>query len=118
LRGHAIEARVNAEDPERGFAPTPGLLTQWVEPVGSDIRIDTHCFGGYTVPPYYDSLLAKVIARGEDRAAAIAGLDRALEHLVVAGVSTTAPLARRLIAHPDFVAGRHHTRWVEEQLSA
>jgi acetyl-CoA carboxylase biotin carboxylase subunit len=117
LSGHAIEARVNAEDPDRDFAPGPGLITRWIAPVGSDVRVDSHCFGGYTVPPYYDSLLAKVIARGPDRDAAIAGLDRALAHLVADGVTTTAPIARELITSEDFGAVRHHTRWVESYLA-
>jgi acetyl-CoA carboxylase biotin carboxylase subunit len=117
-RGHAIEARVNAEDPDRGFAPSPGTITRWVEPVGTAVRVDSHCFGGYTVPPHYDSLLAKVIVGGTDRDAAIAGLDRALANLVTDGVTTTAPLARRLIDSEDFRAGRHHTRWVESFLES
>jgi len=114
--GHAVEVRINAEDPARGFAPCPGTVTRWVEPVGGGLRIDTHCYGGYTVPPHYDSLLAKLIAHGRDRDHALERLDRGLRHLVVEGVSTTAPLLRDLIRHPAFRAGEHHTRWVETDL--
>jgi len=114
--GHAVEVRINAEDPARGFAPCPGVVTRWVEPVGGGLRIDTHCYGGYTVPPHYDSLLAKLIAHGADRDHALARLDRGLRHLVVEGVPTTAPLLRELIGHPTFRSGEHHTRWVEHEL--
>jgi acetyl-CoA carboxylase, biotin carboxylase subunit len=116
IDGHAVEVRVNAEDPSRGFAPSPGTVTRWVEPVGGGLRIDTHCFGGYRIPPHYDSLLAKVIAHGTDREHALDRLDRGLRHLVVEGVSTTAPLLRAVIDSPDFRAGTHHTRWVEREL--
>ena len=116
LDGHAIEVRVNAEDPSRGFAPGPGTVTRWVEPVGGGLRIDTHCFGGYRIPPYYDSLLAKVIAHGADREEALRRLDRGLRRLVVEGVPTTVPMLLAVIEAPDFLAGTHHTRWVEQQL--
>jgi acetyl-CoA carboxylase biotin carboxylase subunit len=114
--GHAVEVRINAEDPTRGFAPCPGVVTRWVEPVGGGLRIDTHCYGGYAVPPHYDSLLAKVIAHGRDRDHALERLGRGLRHLVVEGVPTTAPLLQELIAHPTFRSGEHHTRWVENEL--
>jgi acetyl-CoA carboxylase, biotin carboxylase subunit len=114
VRGHAIEARINAESPERGFAPTPGRLERWAAPVGNDVRVDTACFPGWTITPHYDSLLAKVIARGEERADAIERLRRALGHLRVEGVETTAPFARDVLAHPDVVAGSIHTRWLED----
>jgi acetyl-CoA carboxylase biotin carboxylase subunit len=114
--GHAVEVRINAEDPARGFAPCPGVVTRWVEPVGGGLRIDTHCYGGYAVPPHYDSLLAKVIAHGDDRDHALERLGRGLRHLVVDGVPTTAPLLQELIAHPTFRSGEHHTRWVENEL--
>jgi acetyl-CoA carboxylase biotin carboxylase subunit len=114
--GHAVEVRINAEDPDRGFAPCPGVVTRWVEPVGGGLRVDTHCYGGYRIPPHYDSLLAKLIAHGDDRDHALERLDRGLRHLVVDGVPTTAPLLRELIGHPAFRAGEHHTRWVENEL--
>jgi acetyl-CoA carboxylase biotin carboxylase subunit len=116
LTGHAVEVRVNAEDPARGFAPSPGTVTRWVEPVGGGLRVDTHCYGGYRIPPHYDSLLAKVIAHGQDRDEALSRLDRGLRRLVVEGVATTVPLLLDLIEAPDFRASRHHTRWVEQEL--
>jgi acetyl-CoA carboxylase biotin carboxylase subunit len=114
VTGHAIEARINAERPERDFMPTPGLITAWASPVGSDVRVDTACFPGWRVPPYYDSLLAKVIGRGADRTAAIDRLRRALRHLHVEGVSTTAAFVHDVLEHADVVEGRVHTRWLEE----
>jgi acetyl-CoA carboxylase biotin carboxylase subunit len=118
ITGHAIEARINAEDPARDFAPSPGLISRWVEPLGSRLRIDTHCFGGYCVPPFYDSLLAKMIAVGDTRAAAARELDRGLRRLTVEGVVTTRDLIRSAINHPDFLADRHHTRWLEDDVLA
>ena len=114
LSGHAVEVRVNAESPGDGFRPSPGRLAAWAAPVGSDVRVDTACYPGWEIPPYYDSLLAKVIVRGAHRAAALARMDHALGHLVVDGVPTTAPFARSLLAHPDVTAGRTHTTWVED----
>jgi acetyl-CoA carboxylase, biotin carboxylase subunit len=114
IRGHAIEVRINAESPERDFAPTPGTLTTWAVPEGSDVRVDTACFPGWTVPPFYDSLLAKLIGSGPDRAAALARTRQALRHLRVEGVETTAGFALDLLEDPAVVANRVHTRWVEE----
>ncbi|HVQ57717.1 MAG TPA: biotin carboxylase N-terminal domain-containing protein [Solirubrobacterales bacterium] len=113
--GHAIEVRINAESPQRDFAPTPGTVTEWAAPAGTDVRVDTACFPGWTITPYYDSLLAKLIAHGPDREAALARTRQALRHLRVAGVETTAGFALDVLEHPDVVAGRVHTRWVEEE---
>jgi acetyl-CoA carboxylase biotin carboxylase subunit len=115
IDGHAIEVRINAESPARDFAPTPGTLTQWAAPVATDVRVDTACFPGWTIAPFYDSLLAKVIASGPDREAALARMRQALRHLRVEGVETTAGFALDLLEHPDVVAGRVHTKWVEEE---
>ena len=114
IRGHAVEVRINAESPERDFAPTPGTLTVWAAPEGTDVRCDTACFPGWSVPPYYDSLLAKLIGSGPDRDAALARTRQALRHLRVEGVDTTAGFALDLLEDPDVIAGRVHTRWVEE----
>jgi acetyl-CoA carboxylase biotin carboxylase subunit len=116
IQGHAVEVRVNAEDPWRGFAPGPGTVHRWVEPVGGGLRIDTHVFGGYRIPPHYDSLLAKVIAHGADRDEALRRLDRGLRHLVVEGVPTTVPMLLAVLESPEFRANSHHTRWVEQEL--
>ena len=118
MEGHAIECRINAEDATRNFAPGPGRLKTWVAPVGAGIRVDTHCYPGYLVPPYYDSLLAKVIAHGASRAEAIERMSAALERLEVAGVPTTAPFHRQVLVHDDFRSGRVTTRWVEETFLA
>ena len=118
LAGHAIECRINAEDATRNFTPVPGRLQAWSVPEGTGIRVDTHCFPGYLVPPYYDSLLAKVIVHGADRSEAIARMSEALSRLEVAGVPTTTPFHREIIVHDDFKTGRITTRWVEENFLA
>jgi acetyl-CoA carboxylase biotin carboxylase subunit len=115
IDGHAIEVRINAERPEAGFLPSPGRIERWAAPVSRDVRVDTACFPGWTVAPYYDSLLAKVIARGDDRAHALQRIDHALRHLRVEGVATTAAFALDVLEHPDVVSGRVHTRWLEEE---
>jgi acetyl-CoA carboxylase biotin carboxylase subunit len=116
VAGHAIEVRINAERPENGFLPAPGRLTRWVAPVGSDVRVDTACFPGWSIPPHYDSLLAKVVAHGADRDAALRRIVAALRHLRVDGVPTTTGFALDVLQEPDVVAGRVHTRWLEEEL--
>jgi len=114
FEGHAIECRINAENAERNFAPSPGRLLTWTPPVGDGVRVDSHCYPGYMVPPYYDSLLAKVIMHAVDRPAAIARMQEALDRFVVDGVHTTIPFHKRVLAHDDFRCGRVTTRWVEE----
>lgn len=116
LHGHAIECRINAEDPERDFAPSPGVIRSFSPPGGAGVRVDSHLFSGYRVPPHYDSLLAKVICWGVDRAEAIARMRRALDELVIDGVATTSGFHRRLLASEDFRAGRVHTRFVQDEL--
>ncbi len=112
IRGHAIEFRVNAEDPVT-FAPSPGEITELAFPVGPGVRIDTHIYRGYRVPPNYDSLLAKVIAYGADRREAIRRAKRALSMFVIGGVRTSIPLHLRILEEPDFVEGRLSTRFME-----
>ena len=114
LSGHAIECRINAEDPERGFAPSPGTLGEVRFPGGPGIRVDSHVHSGAVVPPYYDSLVAKLIAWGRDRDEAIARMQRALAELRIDGVHTTAPFIARLIASETFRRGAVHTRFVEQ----
>jgi acetyl-CoA carboxylase, biotin carboxylase subunit len=115
--GSAIEFRINAENADLGFRPSPGLLKRWRPPQGRDIRIDSHAYEGYAVPPYYDSMLAKLIVTGHDRPAAISAARAALARFQVAGVATTIPFHERLIARPEFASGKVHTRWVEQQMA-
>lgn len=112
--GHAIECRINAEDPDRNFLPRPGVVARWSPPQGAGIRCDSHCHDGYTVTPYYDSLLGKLIVHAPTRAQAIDLMIGALQDLQVEGPATTAPFHRAVLAHEDFAAGRVTTRWVED----
>ena len=114
FNGHAIECRINAEMPECDFMPSPGRLTEWQEPAGPGIRVDTHCYPDYFIPPFYDSMIAKLIVHGRDRAAAISNMSRSLAGFAVSGVHTTIPFHQAVLAHPDFAQGRITTRWVEE----
>jgi acetyl-CoA carboxylase biotin carboxylase subunit len=114
--GHAIECRINAEDPDAGFAPSPGVLGRVHWPGGPGIRVDTHVVPGYRVPPFYDSLLGKLLAWGVDREEALARMRRALDELELEGVRTTAAFHRALMDNPDFHQGDVHTRYVEEVL--
>ncbi|MHA6783678.1 acetyl-CoA carboxylase biotin carboxylase subunit [Pseudonocardia saturnea] len=114
LDGHAIEVRITTEDPARGFVPHPGTVTVWEPPHGAGIRVDTHCEPGYVVSPYYDSLLAKIIAYGPDRDTAADRLVAALGRLRVQGVPTTAAFVRDALDHPDFRAGAVTTDWIAE----
>lgn len=118
LKGHAIEARICAEDPAADFRPSPGTVSALAVPGGLGVRFDTLLYAGYTVPPFYDSLLGKLIAHDESRTAAIARLDRALGELTIEGLPTTAPLHRALAADPTVRAGTVHTRWLEEWLAS
>jgi acetyl-CoA carboxylase biotin carboxylase subunit len=111
--GHAIECRINAESVTDDFAPCPGIVTSWEPPVGEGVRVDSHVVAGYDVPPFYDSLLAKLIVVGSDRADAIVRCRRALDAFRIEGVDTTADLHRAVLAHPDFAADRVTTRWLE-----
>ncbi len=113
VRGHAIEARIIAEDPERGFAPSPGRIAEWHAPSGTGIRLDTAVAAGTVVPPFYDSMIAKLIVHAADRPAAVALLREALGQFEVAGIATNIPFLRAVAAHPDFAAGRFDTRWLE-----
>lgn len=113
IEGHAIECRINAEAPERGFAPAPGRITAWHPPEGPGIRIDSHAYAGWMVSPYYDSLVAKLVVAAADRAAAVARLRDALAQFRIEGLETNLSFLRRVVAHPDFAAGSFNTRWLE-----
>jgi acetyl-CoA carboxylase, biotin carboxylase subunit len=118
LRGHAIECRINAEDPACNFAPCPGTIRTWGPPTGNGIRVDTHCYPDYIVPPHYDSLLAKLIIHGGDRSAATASMGEALAAFRVAGVATTIPFHQAVLGHDDFRNGKIHTLWVDQEFKA
>ncbi|MGH9774483.1 MAG: acetyl-CoA carboxylase biotin carboxylase subunit [Candidatus Acidiferrales bacterium] len=111
-RGHAIECRINAEDPEN-FTPSPGRITAFRVPGGPGIRVDTAAYTDAVIPPYYDSLVAKIIAHGNDRAEAISRMRRALDEFIVEGIKTTIPLQRRILADPEFCAGRFDTSYLD-----
>src|SRR5246127_4458343 len=116
FRGHAIECRINAEHPER-FTPSAGKITAFNMPGGTGIRVDTAAYAEGMIPPYYDSLIAKLVARGRDRDEAIARMSRALEMFVVEGIFTTIPLHRRIMRDPDFRAGNFDTKFMERFLA-
>jgi acetyl-CoA/propionyl-CoA carboxylase biotin carboxyl carrier protein len=115
-RGHAIEFRINAEDPYQGYLPTPGQVVEWEEPAGPGVRVDSWIRPGTAVSQYYDNLMAKLIVWGPDRESAINRGRRALEEFTVQGVSTTIPAHLAVLDHDDFVNGRHYTKWMEDVL--
>ena len=114
LRGHAIEFRINCEDPRRGFMPAAGTVTHLAAPLGPGVRFDTHAYEGYRVPPFYDSMLAKLIVHGSDRAEALGRARRALGELEIEGVATTRELFLEIIEEPAFAAGRYTTAYLEQ----
>jgi acetyl-CoA carboxylase biotin carboxylase subunit len=114
--GHAIECRINAELPEADFRPCPGQITRWNPPSMKQVRVDSHCYTGYFVPPYYDSLLAKLITKGDDRPQAIGLMVDALANFTVSGVDTTIPLYDSIMKNPEYRDGKINTRWVEHFL--
>lgn len=115
IRGHAIECRINAEDPARGFAPSPGRVTRWAPPAGPGVRLDTHCSEGYFVPPFYDSMIGKLIVRGESRTQSAARMAAALSGFAVEGVKTTIPFHRDVLGHREFQDSQITTGWVENE---
>lgn len=114
--GHAIECRINAEDPEKGFRPNPGKIEKFFAPGGIGVRFDSHVYGGYSVPPYYDSMIAKLIVHCPTREEAIATMRRALQEMQVDGIKTTAGFHDIVLQHDDFIKGEHDTKWVEREL--
>jgi acetyl-CoA carboxylase biotin carboxylase subunit len=114
--GHAIECRINAEDFEHGFRPSPGKVSYWYKPGGPGLRVDSHVYGGYTIPPYYDSMIGKLIAYGKDRTEAIRRMEIALEEMIVDGIKTTIPFHLLALRSPRFRAGDLDTRFVEQLL--
>ncbi len=117
LKGHSIECRINAEDPDRGFTPCPGKIDTFHVPGGLGVRVDTHAYAGYNIPPYYDSLIAKLITFGKDREEALKKMERALDEFVIEGVKTTIPLHKEILQQKNFVAGKYSTVFLEKFLN-
>ncbi|MFN3649680.1 MAG: acetyl-CoA carboxylase biotin carboxylase subunit [Armatimonadota bacterium] len=118
IRGHAIEIRLTAEDPDRGFQPSAGQITHLVLPGGFGVRVDSHAYAGYSVPPYYDSLIGKIIVWGENREAALARAERCLAETQVEGIATTLPFYRRLFKDPQFRAGDVTTNFIRKRMTS
>jgi len=117
FRGHAIECRINAEDPARNFTPSPGTIGLYYAPGGHGVRVDSHVYSGYTIPSYYDSLIGKLIAYGDNRKTALERLYRALSEYLIRGIKTTIPLHKAILSDPIFIAGKATTAYLEEFLS-
>lgn len=117
-QGHAIECRINAENPAKGFMPSPGRLEAFVPPGGPGVRVDTHCYSGYSIPPHYDSMIAKLLVHRPTRDEAIRCMIRALDEFVVEGPYTTISFQREVLSHADFLAGLHDTNFVERTFGA
>lgn len=111
--GHAIECRINAEAPERGFQPSPGQIAEWVPPGGMGVRLDSHCYAGYTVPMFYDSMIGKLIVHGRDREEAIQRMQLALNEFRITGIPTTVSFLKQVMQNEDFKNGAVHTRLLE-----
>jgi acetyl-CoA carboxylase biotin carboxylase subunit len=112
---HAIQCRINAEDPDRNFAPCPGIITDYHAPGGHGVRLDTHVYSGYSIPPYYDSMISKLIVVAQTRDEAILKMQRALDEYVIEGVKTTIPFHQRLMRHERFKSGNFTTKFMEEE---
>ncbi|NWK55309.1 acetyl-CoA carboxylase biotin carboxylase subunit [Verrucomicrobiaceae bacterium N1E253] len=115
-RGHSIECRINAEDPYNNFCPSPGTIKLWYTPGGKGVRVDTHVYSGYTVPPYYDSMIAKLIVTAATRDIAIKRMKRALSEFTIEGIKTTIPFQQEIIDHPDFINGEYGIEWVADYI--
>ncbi|WP_182865899.1 acetyl-CoA carboxylase biotin carboxylase subunit [Stieleria mannarensis] len=115
--GHALECRINAENPDKNFMPNPGKITKFYAPGGLGVRFDSHVYGGYTVPPHYDSMIGKLIVHRPTREDAIATMRRALAEIQTDGISTTASFHEQVLQHPEFVSGKHDTHFVEREFT-
>ncbi|RUA07591.1 MAG: acetyl-CoA carboxylase biotin carboxylase subunit, partial [Flavobacteriia bacterium] len=115
-RGHSIECRINAEDPYNNFCPSPGKIKLWYTPGGKGVRVDTHVYSGYTVPPYYDSMIAKLIVTASTRELAIRRMRRALSEFKIEGIKTTIPFQLEIFDHPDFIQGNYNIEWVSKYI--
>jgi len=117
LRGHAIECRINAEDPDKNFRPCPGKIETFHVPGGPGVRVDTHAYSQYLIPPYYDSLIAKIITTGKDREEALGRMRRALDEFIIEGIATTIPFHQRVMQDPDFQQGNFDTTYIDRLLN-
>lgn len=116
FKGHVVQCRINAEDPANNFSPSPGLLEYYLPPGGPHVRVDSACFSGYRIPPYYDSMIAKLICKGENRAQALAILRRALKEFYIGGVKSTIPFHQYMIENPDFINSAYDIKYVDDLL--
>ncbi|KXK48706.1 MAG: biotin carboxylase, partial [Chlorobi bacterium OLB5] len=112
--GHSIECRINAENPDKNFAPSPGKITSFHMPGGIGIRVDTHAYANYFIPPYYDSMIAKLIVTADDREEAIKRMYRALDEFIIEGVHTTIPFHKKVMKHEKFIEGDYDTSFIEK----
>ena len=117
MTGHAIECRINAENPYADFTPSPGRVEMYYAPGGNGVRIDSHVYAGYTIPPTYDSMIAKLITTGKDRREAIARMSRALGEYMITGVKTTIPIEQAIMRDPNFRRGKYATNFIENLLA-
>ncbi|HEY9785820.1 MAG TPA: acetyl-CoA carboxylase biotin carboxylase subunit [Candidatus Obscuribacterales bacterium] len=117
FRGHAIECRINAEDPDRNFLPSPGRIDAYIAPGGPGVRVDSHCYPGYSIPPHYDSLVSKLICWGSDRMEAIQRMQRALDEYAITGIKTTIPFHQKVLANPYFQSGDVSTDFIEKRMT-
>jgi acetyl-CoA carboxylase biotin carboxylase subunit len=118
LRYHALQCRINAEDPFNNFQPSPGRIDLYYSPGGRGVRLDSHAYAGYTVPPHYDSMISKIIAMGTTRKKAIARMTRALGEYIITGIKTTIPFQEAIMRNPDFLRGHYDTGFVERIVSS
>jgi acetyl-CoA carboxylase biotin carboxylase subunit len=114
FRGHAIECRINAEDPFDDFRPSPGRIEMYYPPGGHGVRVDSHVYSGYTIPPHYDSMIGKIVAFGKDRREALDRMSRALSEFMITGIKTTAPFEHTILQDPDFRRGAYSTGFIEQ----
>jgi acetyl-CoA carboxylase, biotin carboxylase subunit len=117
FNGHSIECRINAEDPDRNFLPSPGRVDAYIAPGGPGVRIDSHCYPGYSIPPHYDSLVSKLITWGQDRQEAIDRMHRALDEYAITGIRTTIPFHQKVLSHPAFIKGDVSTDFIEKYMT-
>jgi acetyl-CoA carboxylase biotin carboxylase subunit len=112
--GHSIECRINAEDPDNNFRPSPGVVTAFHVPGGHGVRVDTHCYAGYTIPPFYDSMIGKLIVVGKDRDEAVRKMSRALDEFIIEGIKTTIPFHQKIMTNKKFLSNNYDTSFIEK----